>query len=48
MTALYATPGGRLDQRWQQQINDLIAAAASLEQLADFSRHSATGNNHDQ
>ena len=39
MTALYATPGGLVDERWQQQINDLIAAAASLEQLADFSRH---------
>ena len=48
MTALYATPGGQVDQRWQQQINDLIAAAASLEQLADFSRHTATGNNHDR
>ena len=48
ITALYATPGGQVDQRWQQHINDLIAAAASLEQLADFSRHTATGNNHDQ
>ena len=36
MTALYTTPGDTLDQRWQQQINDLVAAAASLEQLADF------------
>ena len=48
MTALYATPGGTVDQRWQQQINDLIAAAASLEQLADFSRHCTTDTNHDQ
>ena len=47
VTALYATPGGQVDQRWQQQINDLIAAAASLEQLADFSRHCATDTNRD-
>ena len=47
-TAVYVTPGGRLDERLHQQIGELIAAAASLEQLADFSRHSATGNNHDQ
>ena len=47
MTALYATPGGHLDRRWQQEINDLIAAAASLEQLADFSRHCATDTNRD-
>ena len=48
MTALYAAPGGLVDQRWQQQINELIAAAASLEQLADFGRHCTTGTNHDQ
>jgi hypothetical protein len=48
MTALYATPGGHLDRRWQQHINDLIAAAGSLEQLADFSRHCHTDTNHDQ
>ena len=48
MTALYATPGGQVDQRWQEQTNDLIAAAASLEQLADFSRHCHTESNHDQ
>ena len=48
MTALYATPGGQVDQRWQQHINDLIAAAASLEQLADFSRHCHTDTNPDQ
>ena len=48
MTALYATPGGTVDRRWQQQINDLIAAAASLEQLADFSRHCTTDTRHDQ
>ena len=47
-TAVYVTPGGRLDERFHQQINDLIAAAASLEQLADFSRHTATGDHHDQ
>ena len=47
MTALYATPGGQVDQRWQEQTNDLIAAAASLEQLADFSRHCATDTNRD-
>jgi len=48
MTALYATPGGQLDHRWRQQINDLIAAAASLEQLADFSRNCTTDTNPDQ
>ena len=48
ITAVYVTPGGRLDERFQEQIGDLIAAAASLEQLADFSRQAATGNNHDQ
>ena len=48
MTALYATPGAAgSTSAWQQQINDLIAAAASLEQLADFSRHCATDTNHD-
>ena len=47
-TAVYATPGGRMDERLQQQINDLIAAAASLEQLADFGRYCATGTNNDQ
>ena len=36
MTALYTSPGGRLDRQWQAQIEQLIAAAASLEQLADF------------
>jgi hypothetical protein len=39
MTALYTSPGGRLDQRWQAQIEQLIGAAASLEQLADFGHH---------
>ena len=48
MTAMYAAPGGQVDQRWQQQINELIAAAASLEQLADFSRHVGSGANPDQ
>jgi hypothetical protein len=47
-TAVYVTPGGRLDERFNQHIGDLIAAAASLEQLADFSRHNATGNHHNQ
>jgi hypothetical protein len=47
MTAMYAAPGGRLDERWQKQINDLIAAAASLEQLADFNRRSCDAD-HDQ
>jgi len=45
ITAVYVTPGGQLDERFHQQINELIAAAASLEQLAYFSRHTATGNN---
>ena len=48
MTAIYATPGGTVDQHWQEQINDLIAAAASLEQLADFSRHCTTDHNDDR
>ena len=39
MTALYTSPGGRLDRQWQAQIEQLIGAAASLEQLADFDRH---------
>ena len=38
MTALYTSPGGTLDERWQAQIDQLIGAAASLEQLADVSR----------
>jgi hypothetical protein len=38
MTALYTSPGGRLDRRWQAQIEQLIGAAASLEQLADSGR----------
>lgn len=44
MTALYASPGGTLDQRWQEQIDELIAAAASLEQLADFGQHCGPEN----
>ena len=44
MTALYASPGGRLDRQWQAQIEQLIAAAASLEQLADFGRHCGRAN----
>ncbi len=43
MTALYTSPGGRLDRRWQAQIEQLIGAAASLEQLADFDRHHHPG-----
>ncbi|MGA2926302.1 MAG: hypothetical protein ABSG43_09960 [Solirubrobacteraceae bacterium] len=39
MTALYARHGSTIDRRWQEQINDLIAVAASLEQLADFTHH---------
>ena len=38
ITAVYATPGGELAERWQTQIDQLVAAAASLEQLADFCR----------
>ena len=45
ITALYTSPGGTLDERWQAQIDQLIGAAASLEQLADFSRHSGTAHN---
>jgi hypothetical protein len=43
MTALYTAPGGRLDRRWQAQIDELIGAAASLEQLADFDRRHHPG-----
>ncbi len=43
MTALYTSPGGRLDRRWQAQIEALIGAAASLEQLADSGRHHHPG-----
>jgi hypothetical protein len=43
MTALYTSPGGRLDRQWQAQIEALIGAAASLEQLADFDRHQHPG-----
>ena len=44
MTALYTSPGGRLDRQWQAQIEQLIAAAASLEQLADFGRRCRPGS----
>jgi hypothetical protein len=44
MTALYTRPGGTLDERWQAQIDQLIGAAASLEQFADFSRHRGPGD----
>jgi hypothetical protein len=43
MTALYTSPGGRLDRHWQAQIDELIGAAASLEQLADSGRHHRPG-----
>jgi hypothetical protein len=43
MTALYTSPGGRLDRQWQAQIEALIGAAASLEQLADFDRQQHPG-----
>ena len=43
MTALHTSPGGRLDRRWQAQIEALIGAAASLEQLADFDRQQHPG-----
>jgi hypothetical protein len=45
ITALYTRPGDGLDQRFRDQIEQLVAAAASLEQMADFARHCA--NNHD-
>ena len=44
MTALYTSPGGRLDQQWHAQIEQLIGAAASLEQLADLGRHCGPAN----
>jgi hypothetical protein len=43
VTALYTSPGGRLGRRWQAQIDQLIGAAASLEQLADFDRQQHPG-----
>jgi len=46
ITALYTRPGETLDQRFTEQIEQLIAAAASLEQLADFAHHSAN-HHHD-
>ncbi len=46
MTALYAADGSAIDRRWQEQINDLIAVAAALEQLADFAHQPHVDNNH--
>jgi hypothetical protein len=46
ITALYTRPGETLDQRFRDQIEQLIVAAASLEQLADFARHCATDHHH--
>ena len=48
ITAFYTSPGGTLERCWQEQINQLITAAASREQLADFSRHSGPENNNNQ
>ena len=31
MTALYAADGSEIDRRWQDQINDLVAIAATLD-----------------
>jgi hypothetical protein len=45
ITALYTRPGDTLDQRFREQIEQLVAAAASLEQLADFARHCANRHN---
>jgi len=36
--AVYAKPGGETDERWQQQIAQLTAIAAAVEQLADIGR----------
>ena len=47
ITALYTRPGEPLDQRVRDQIEQLIVAAASLEQLADFARHCAHDHHHD-
>ena len=44
ITALYTSPGGTLDERFKDQIDQLVAAAASLEQLADFDRHRGPEN----
>jgi hypothetical protein len=45
ITAVYVKPGGWVDRRWREQIDHLFAAAASLEQLADYSNGPA--NNHE-
>ncbi len=47
ITALYTRPGDPLDERFTEQIEQLVIAAASLEQLADFARHCATDHHHD-
>jgi hypothetical protein len=47
ITALYTHRGDALDQRFRDQIEQLVAAAASLEQLADFARHCANNHHHD-
>ena len=47
ITALYTRPGDTLDQRFRDQIEQLVAAAASLEQLADFAHHCANNHHHD-
>jgi hypothetical protein len=46
ITALYTRPGDTLDERFRDQIEQLVAAAASLEQLADFARHCANNHHH--
>jgi hypothetical protein len=43
IATIVSPPGGRLDRCWQAQIEQLIGAAASLEQLADFDRHHHPG-----
>lgn len=43
-TAAYSPSGGRLPELWQAEIDDLVAAAASLEQLADFCHHQSPTN----
>lgn len=39
ITAAYTSPDGELATRWQTHITELVAIAASLEQLADATRH---------
>jgi len=45
MTALYTADGTAIRQRWQDQIGELVAIAATLEQLADLTHQPPVNNN---